>query len=65
VLFPEVTPNPNAIKELQHALEVAFPAFNEQSTKSADGFKAHLTLGQFSSLQQLQKFQAELAKVIN
>jgi hypothetical protein len=38
----------NALVDLQGALWKAFPFCDELSTRSADGFHPHLTVGQFT-----------------
>ncbi|ELR14718.1 Endonuclease/exonuclease/phosphatase family protein [Acanthamoeba castellanii str. Neff] len=60
-LKPTVQP-PNALRELQAALERVFPACNEQSTKSEDGFHAHLTVGQFRGKAMAERKKAELLR---
>jgi 2'-5' RNA ligase len=43
---PETNP-PNAIKELQRAIETVLPEYNELVLKNESGFAPHLTLGQY------------------
>eukprot|EP01133_Synstelium_polycarpum_P011196 gene11196-13053_t len=58
VWLKPLTSRPNALVELQTALEAALPGFNELSSKSADGFHAHMTIGQFATQQAESKMAA-------
>ena len=40
---------PDALNQLQNTLQQLFPQCNQQSTKSANGFTPHLTIGQFAT----------------